>query len=1250
MPMRSHNYPSPYAIMVAALMMVLWYGSLPAAPGDGISLILTADTEGQVEPCRDCPGQPSLGGLARRATLLAPLRQEYASLLLVDAGNALFGAESLESQGRVIVAAYQALGYDAINLSYRDFRRGKAATLALLQDAPFAVLSANLLDADTGHPLVQPYVTKQVARERIALIGITQSPAGLAYLPHLKDQLTGIRVQTPLQAVSQWLPQAQAESDRVVLLYYGTLTGLRPIRERFDSAFAAILVGGSRPEELPADSEPPVIGTSTRGRHVAHLRLPGPGGGAKGEVTQLAIEPTATPDDTIATPMKQAEGGGASGARSGDGHPEVGQPAERSTSGETVAGQIQDPKGRAQQGQEEMRSQTPASLPESEAQTPEQAMPERRAEPATRQPQEEQSSTPYPEMELMLPGGKVEAVLAGEVTALSEPKTPTGAFLEDAKEVYLALKSELSATASVHASWIAMQVEGLKPSHTLGGASLELPPGQWRAIPLKAPGGGFSPGEYRVEIAMDRAPAQALPFIVVPLLPPAEPVTDSNVPRGFNIALAALGGRVVAATSQLDETTWAAANLTDGVAFTPTYTAAGPRDVRRICDPSCGWSSRDKILPQEIVLAFHQGREALIHAVVIDTATYSAAVEGKIDNLPKHMEIWASTTSASAGFTKIAGARLQPRAAQYVIRLPPTQAKYLKVRFLSNHGGASTTAAEIRVLEAGDGASSILRDVPKNLALPALGGAVVRFTSAVPDKKLDRPKVGLGQSRRQSRGGGRVPDTELDQPKVGQLVDGSPAREGWRSTDGYLPQEFVFAFAGDQVALIDRIVPHPTTSHAQGTWPRRITVSVSAESPLDGFEDAGQFELLQKPDEQAFPIGRRAKFLRLRILENFGGRYTSLGKIKVIEGSAADYESILREPSGSDVPPPTDAPVVSPGAGLGRPMDEPGVAGEREPNGTPAEANALELGRTTRGMIDPLGEEDYFKLSVPANVTPVLTLELLGRPNIRTSMTLLDAAGTHLKRFDPGTVPAQQARFSWAVGPGEHLLQVTEPPISMVLIWDTSSSMQGSTEDLRRTVEGYLDQVRPSERLNLIRFSNPRMHKLPDVEVLLPGFTSDRARLKAATAGKFFADGGTPLYNAIGKGIELVEGVEGNRAIVVMTDGADSTSRLGHPGFWRLLQEKRIRLYTIGLGFDLHAYQQAFASTGERILKHAALATNGRHFFARTAEELKDSTSGSPTSCGRSQAMIYSRRSAVGPGALTWWRRWSGFPSSPRPS
>ena len=90
----------------------------------------------------------------------------------------------------------------------------------------------------------------------------------------------------------------------------------------------------------------------------------------------------------------------------------------------------------------------------------------------------------------------------------------------------------------------------------------------------------------------------------------------------------------------------------------------------------------------------------------------------------------------------------------------------------------------MKIIEAREGAPSILRDMPKNLASPALGGAVVRFTSQ-----------------------------HSDRDGVHQLLDGRTDTPGWRSADGYLPQEFVFAFRGDQVALIDQIILHPKTPH-----------------------------------------------------------------------------------------------------------------------------------------------------------------------------------------------------------------------------------------------------------------------------------------------------------------------------------------------------------------------------------------------------------------------------------------------------
>jgi 2',3'-cyclic-nucleotide 2'-phosphodiesterase (5'-nucleotidase family) len=268
-------------------------------------VILSADTEGHVGPCRDCPYHPGLGGLTARAVILSNLRKPNSEPLLLDAGNFLIGSESLGSRGRVMVAAYSALGYDAVNLSHHDFWFGKNQTVTLLKEAKFAAISANLLDDDKGEPLVRPYVLKKSGAHTLALIGVAQAPAGLDLLPHLKEHLAGIRIQPPVEALARWLPKAKAESDRVILLYYGSAIGLDPIREKFGGDLAAILVGGIRPEGLPSGGKPPLVGTSNHGRDLAQVVITGAGPQTKVEVKQLAIEPTITPSPEMEKVLRE---------------------------------------------------------------------------------------------------------------------------------------------------------------------------------------------------------------------------------------------------------------------------------------------------------------------------------------------------------------------------------------------------------------------------------------------------------------------------------------------------------------------------------------------------------------------------------------------------------------------------------------------------------------------------------------------------------------------------------------------------------------------------------------------------------------------------------------------------------------------------------------------------------------------------------------------------------------------------------
>lgn len=790
--------------------------------------------------------------------------------------------------------------------------------------------------------------------------------------------------------------------------------------------------------------------------------------------------------------------------------------------------------------------------------------------------QDRPASAPPPSQ----PGSQIKVMLTRGLTEAKEPLPPTTEFPDDAQRIYVVVTG-VELRAQVRATWVAVNVEGIAPNSKLRSAGAgdwlqwptESAPGRLALLfsapagglvlyeHLKLPPGGFVPGDYRMDITVGDYHGDyyqsSVEFKIVSILPPATLVEKDAPVTSLNIALTVLGGKIEAATSGYDRLYGAPsspASLIDGIA-----NIFEDQD----CD-WCGWGVEG--LPQEVVFSFSQGRQALISAVVLNTAYNPPNITESY--LPKHVEVWASTTSPTEGFTKIGGARLPRRAGRFRITFPPAQAKYVKLRFVSTYGYNTVYLSEVEIYEAPDGAPSILADRPKNLAHVALGGAIVRYTSLE------------------------------GHYWAGELVDTArPTSYGWRSADSHLPQEIVFAFRRDRVALIDRLVLTPRSEENPSSWPQTVTVSVSTENPFDGFEEVGQFTLTQEARAQAFPLNRRARFVKLRVLQNYGGDRTSLGEVQVIEGSAPGYRSVLLDTPEAT----TDMRGATSPAG-----DETGIALETESNNLPAEANLLEFGRRTKGTIDPLGENDHFKFSLPGEKPSAVTLELLGKPNIRTSLTLLDTNGNALKQFDPGRTPGQRAEFSWALTPGDHVVRVTESQISIVLIWDTSGSMdQHSVENLQRAVEAYIDQVRPSEQLNLIRFSSMKTEETPAVEVLLPEFTSDRELLKAATQAKFFAKGNTPLYDAIAKGIELLDSVQGNRAIVVMTDGIDTASKLDHPDFWRLLEEKRVRLYTIGLGEELLWHVWPIGSNGERVLGHAALATNGRYFFARTSDELK---------------------------------------------
>jgi len=739
----------------------------------------------------------------------------------------------------------------------------------------------------------------------------------------------------------------------------------------------------------------------------------------------------------------------------------------------------------------------------------------------------------------------MEITLSRRVTASHIPTDPTLTFDERDRTVLLAFRNTsgryLRAVVDVYPE----AVQGFNSREPYWrGAWASMGPGQRNSIRLDGPKTGLLPGRYRVVVRVDGNTKFARMEVTSehPLAQILDPAREAKL--GPNIALAALGG--TATTSSNWENYDIAGELIDGVPW--IRNSENTRECMK-----CGWASRVGDASPSATLDLAGDRPVAISAVVIDVRKFKP--EWTNWN-PKTLRISVSETGNEADFRPVTTARLSEVRERQLIELPETvMARAVRFDFLSNFDrepGAGINEIEVR--EAPGANPSLLAELELDIARPELGGAVVRYR-------------GFGERWTAAR-----------------LFDGPPT--AWSSSDDYFPQDFTIAFNRDRRASIDRVeLIMDDEEEYSDQWPSEVAVALS-DHPIEGFEEVARRSIERRGGVYEIPIGATARFVKVRLLDNHGAPVTNLGEIRIIE--ARDAPSVLASEGARDAA----------GAGQYEDINILSDLQESEPNESADEANDLVFDQTLEGRIDPLGEQDFFALPDIDPEATALSLAYSGRPYIRHGLSLLDEAGKVLSQFDPGDFPAADARLSFKLAGSERYLRLTEPPASVVVIWDTSGSMQGSEGDLERAVRQYVRLAPESQLIRMIRFSN-------DVEVLGPAFSSAKSVLYSYLGGKFIPKGGTSLYDAVLRGLEMLEDRTGNRAIVLMTDGNDK-SRTWLGDVWAELERNRVRLYTIGLGDGLEEYSYVLASTGERLLGHLAAGTDGRSFFATESSALSD--------------------------------------------
>ena len=112
-----------------------------------------------------------------------------------------------------------------------------------------------------------------------------------------------------------------------------------------------------------------------------------------------------------------------------------------------------------------------------------------------------------------------------------------------------------------------------------------------------------------------------------------------------------------------------------------------------------------------------------------------------------------------------------------------------------------------------------------------------------------------------------------------------------------------------------------------------------------------------------------------------------------------------------------------------------------------------------------------------------------------------------------------------------------DKPFSVVLMLDTSGSTRFRIDEIQDAAIAFVNQLRPDDRVMVVSFDD-------DVRIL-SDFTGDRGRLRDAIRRTHTGDS-TKLYDAVDMVInQQLSRIPGRKAIVLFTDGVDTTSRRG---------------------------------------------------------------------------------------------------------
>ena len=174
---------------------------------------------------------------------------------------------------------------------------------------------------------------------------------------------------------------------------------------------------------------------------------------------------------------------------------------------------------------------------------------------------------------------------------------------------------------------------------------------------------------------------------------------------------------------------------------------------------------------------------------------------------------------------------------------------------------------------------------------------------------------------------------------------------------------------------------------------------------------------------------------------------------------------------------------------------------------------------------------------------------------INVTATVTDARG----RFVPGLRKEDFSLYEDGQPQTITHFSADRVPVSLGLVLDASGSMDGDkwVSALNALDRFLFDLLDPADEVFLYTFNaNPH---------LVQEWTTDRERVSRAL-GRIRPSGGTALLDAVSEAVPLAEtGRHRKKAVVVISDGNDTSSYIDLPELKQLIRETEVMVYAIGI-------------------------------------------------------------------------------------